>query len=39
MNKFHHDVHLHIDLYKDIEQVIEYIESHKSFTIAVTSIV
>ncbi|KGX84324.1 Qat anti-phage system TatD family nuclease QatD [Pontibacillus marinus] len=38
MNKFYHDVHLHIDLYKDIEQTIDYIENHKSYTIAVTNL-
>lgn len=35
---FFHDTHLHLDLFKDIDEVIKYIEYNKSYTIAVTNL-
>ncbi|WP_405168604.1 Qat anti-phage system TatD family nuclease QatD [Paenibacillus sp. FSL H3-0286] len=38
MNNFRYDTHMHVDLYKNIKQVIDYIEENKSYTIAVTNL-
>ncbi|MEB9672731.1 MULTISPECIES: Qat anti-phage system TatD family nuclease QatD [Bacillus cereus group] len=38
MKKFYHDTHLHLDLYKNTYEIIEYINSFKSYTIAVTNL-
>lgn len=38
MNKFRYDTHMHIDLYKNTKQVMDYIEENKSYTIAVTNL-
>ncbi|WP_422656689.1 Qat anti-phage system TatD family nuclease QatD [Paenibacillus sp. EC2-1] len=38
MSKFRYDTHVHIDLYKNTQQVIDYIEANKSYTIAVTNL-
>lgn len=38
MNKFHFDTHVHLDLYRDPENIIKYINEHKSYTIAVTNL-
>lgn len=35
---FFHDTHLHLDLFKDIESIIKYIEKNKSYTIAMTNL-
>lgn len=38
MSIFYHDVHMHLDLYKDVDNIIKYIEKNKSYTIAVTNL-
>lgn len=38
MKKFYHDTHLHLDLYKNTYEIIEYINNFKSYTIAVTNL-
>lgn len=38
MNNFRYDTHMHVDLYKNTKEVIEYIEKNKSYTIAVTNL-
>jgi len=38
MSKFRYDTHVHIDLYKNTQQIIDYIEANKSYTIAVTNL-
>lgn len=38
MKKFRYDTHAHIDLYKNPQQIIEYIEANNSYTIAVTNL-
>lgn len=37
-NVFNCDMHMHLDLSKDIENTIQYIEKNKSYTIAVTNL-
>lgn len=38
MNKFNMDSHMHFDLYKNRQDVLNYIEENKSYTIAVTNL-
>lgn len=38
MKKFYHDVHLHLDLYKNVNDIILQIEKYHSYTIAVTNL-
>ena len=38
MNEFYMDAHMHFDLYKDKNKVLNYIELMKSYTIAVTNL-
>ena len=38
MNEFYMDAHMHFDLYKDKNEVLNYIERMKSYTIAVTNL-
>lgn len=38
MNIFKLDTHMHFDLYKDRTEVLDYVESEKSYTIAVTNL-
>ncbi|MDT8717020.1 TatD family hydrolase [Clostridium sp. 19966] len=38
MNRFNYDTHMHLDLYKNIDDLIKYIEENKSYTIAVTNL-
>lgn len=38
MNTFKLDTHMHFDLYKDRTEVLNYIESEKSYTVAVTNL-
>ena len=38
MNDFLMDAHMHFDLYKNREDVLAYIEAHRSYTIAVTNL-
>lgn len=38
MKKFYFDSHVHLDLYKDIDNIIEQINEFKSYTIAVTNL-
>lgn len=38
MQKFYHDTHLHLDLYKNSESIAREIEALKSYTIAVTNL-
>ncbi|WP_433938501.1 Qat anti-phage system TatD family nuclease QatD [Paenibacillus lautus] len=38
MDNFRYDTHMHVDLYKNTKQVIDYIEENKSYTIAVTNL-
>lgn len=38
MTKFRMDTHMHFDLYKDRNAVLDYIENFKSYTIAVTNL-
>lgn len=38
MNEFYMDSHMHFDLYKDKNKVLNYIEQMKSYTIAVTNL-
>lgn len=38
MNNFRYDTHMHVDLYKNTKEVIDYIEKNKSYTIAVTNL-
>lgn len=35
---FLHDTHLHLDLFKEMDEIIKYIEHNKSYTIAVTNL-
>lgn len=37
MKKFNMDAHMHFDLYRNREDVLNYIEENKSYTIAVTN--
>lgn len=38
MNNFKFDTHMHLDLFEEREEVIEYIEKEKSYTIAMTNL-
>ena len=38
MKKFNMDAHMHFDLYRNREDVLNYIEENKSYTIAVTNL-
>ena len=38
MSQFYHDSHVHLDLYKNTLDIIEQINSNKSYTIAVTNL-
>lgn len=38
MNSFKFDTHIHLDLFEDREKIIRYIESEKSYTIAMTNL-
>ena len=38
MTKFYMDAHMHFDLYKNRNDVLDYIEENKSYTIAVTNL-
>lgn len=38
MDNFRYDTHMHVDLYKNTKEVINYIEENKSYTIAVTNL-
>lgn len=38
MNNFRYDTHMHVDLYKNPREVIDYIEENKSYTIAMTNL-
>lgn len=38
VKNFHHDTHMHLDLYKNTEEVLNYITDLKSYTIAVTNL-
>lgn len=38
MNRFNMDAHMHFDLYKNRQSVLNYIEENKSYTIAVTNL-
>ena len=38
MFEFSMDAHMHFDLYENRDKVLEYIESKKSYTIAVTNL-
>lgn len=38
MFEFNMDAHMHFDLYNNREQVLQYVENHKSYTIAVTNL-
>jgi len=38
MITFNYDTHMHVDLYKNTKEVIDYIEKNKSYTIAVTNL-
>lgn len=38
MDNFHMDAHMHFDLYKNRENILKYIESNKSYTIAMTNL-
>jgi TatD DNase family protein len=38
MNNFRYDTHMHVDLYKNTKEIIDYIEKNKSYTIAVTNL-
>ncbi|EMX0193786.1 hydrolase TatD [Bacillus cereus] len=38
MNKFYYDTHMHLDLYNNVDEIIQYIEQNKSYTIAVTNL-
>ena len=38
MNDFCMDAHMHFDLYKNREDILSYIEKHRSYTIAVTNL-
>lgn len=38
MKKFYHDSHMHLDLYENPENIIEHINRHSSYTIAVTNL-
>ena len=38
MFEFNMDAHMHFDLYENRDEVLEYIESKKSYTIAVTNL-
>lgn len=38
MTKFNMDAHMHFDLYKNRQAVLNYIDEHKSYTIAVTNL-
>lgn len=38
MSKFHFDTHVHLDLYKDTDNIIAHINERKSYTIAVTNL-
>lgn len=38
MMKFNMDAHMHFDLYKNRQDVLDYIEENKSYTIAVTNL-
>lgn len=38
MNRFYFDTHMHFDLYKNREEVIDYLEKKESYTIAVTNL-
>lgn len=38
MNKFKLDTHMHFDLYKSKDEVLDYVENNKSYTIAVTNL-
>lgn len=38
IEKYNYDTHLHLDLYKDREETIRYIEDSQSYTIAVTNL-
>ena len=38
MNKLHHDVHFHLDLYKNTSEIIEEIKERRTYTIAVTNL-
>jgi len=38
VNSFYLDVHMHLDLFGDIEDIVQHIEKYKSYTIAVTNL-
>lgn len=38
MFEFNMDAHMHFDLYENRDEVLKYIESKKSYTIAVTNL-